>query len=502
MTVLTKDKASNLMMRFAWGLEIILCLTGILIAFTLSYIGVSGGEEGLSFKTKLILTIGMLPLIGVALSELFKIPMVTGLIYAKTIKVKTAALIALAAICVLTFETMLTGQEQIFSLRSEHINKHKIEVNKLTEQNNLIDQKIESISALSPSDIKQEAEASLSAQLQPINEQIDDLRKRELSLRSSNDSAEVQELLRQVEFHSETKSGISNTYRLNLQAFNNEMKELNKNEQSELDGAFLKGGIRNKYAERRADIKKQITDLESTYRADIKRIDLKIAALNNKVADLSQPSEQLQDDLKIIASQIMALQQDKNKLIKANNENVASLLQESKNSKAIIDELNIQKASITEELNAIRDLLALSANESFMHRLCALYYGVDNLADLTEEQVGNFALIFMMSVAAVVSLAGPALTFIAYSLHVQNDDAPKRFPMRAMAKSLIKRARSPKVITKIKEVEVEKEVTKQVPVEIPLFIQVPVPTDPKDLPKMEELKPAQLRPIAVAGGRA
>ena len=45
-----------------------------------------------------------------------------------------------------------------------------------------------------------------------------------------------------------------------------------------------------------------------------------------------------------------------------------------------------------------------------------------------------------------------------------------------------------------KEVEVPK------PVEIPLFVQVPVPTDPKDLPKMEEVTPEQMRPIASNGG--
>ena len=56
----------------------------------------------------------------------------------------------------------------------------------------------------------------------------------------------------------------------------------------------------------------------------------------------------------------------------------------------------------------------------------------------------------------------------------------------------------------VKEVPIEKIVHKEVevpkPVEIPLFVQVPVPTDPKDLPKMEEVTPDQMRPIASKGG--
>ena len=56
----------------------------------------------------------------------------------------------------------------------------------------------------------------------------------------------------------------------------------------------------------------------------------------------------------------------------------------------------------------------------------------------------------------------------------------------------------------IKEIEVEKikyeEVIKPEPVEIPIFVQVPVPTDPKDLPKMEELTKDNLKPISSIGG--
>ena len=80
--------------------------------------------------------------------------------------------------------------------------------------------------------------------------------------------------------------------------------------------------------------------------------------------------------------------------------------------------------------------------------------------------------------------------------------------------ALIKRLRNPKIVTEIKEIEVEKEVIKEVivekikyeevikpkPVEIPIFVQVPVPTDPKDLPKMEELTQDNIKPISAIGG--
>ena len=42
MRALTKKDTTGWMMNFAWTLEIILCLTGILIAFSMTYIGVGG----------------------------------------------------------------------------------------------------------------------------------------------------------------------------------------------------------------------------------------------------------------------------------------------------------------------------------------------------------------------------------------------------------------------------------------------------------------------------
>ena len=516
MTINTKEQASNFKMKFAWSLEVIFCLTGLLIAFSQSYIGITNSKSGLSTETLLILLVGMLPMVAIALSELIKIPLMTGIVFSRSIFVKLFAGSVLFYVCVLTFESMMIGQEQMYSLRAKPVKEYRLDENRLAEKIALIDEKIVTIGSLSASDIKREAEASLNAQLNPINEQIDDLRKRELSLRSNNDSAEVQELIRQVDLASTNKQNITSTYNLNLQTLNEQLKQLNNNEQTELQNAIFKGGIRSKYSNDRSSIQKQISALNNDFRSDIELINQDIENLNKQIAFLSKPSSQLKDDLALIAAQIIDLQNNKNNIIQSNNKNVLSLLEDSKNKKALIDDLNIEKASFAEELNTIRDKLATSANESFIHKIAAMFYGVDNLADLSEEQVGSFALFHMMTIAFVVSIIGPALTYLAYKNQLQNDNKPRKFPMRALAKSVLKRVRSPKVVTKIKEIEVEKEVIKEVPVEkiryeevikpepveIPIFIQVPVPTDPKDLPKIDELKPTQLRPIAAVGGRA
>lgn len=518
MTILTKQDASNWMLKFAWTLEVILCITGVLIAFTLSYIGVSAGGGELTFEQKLILIIGMLPLVGVALAELFKIPMMTGIMYAKSKVAKCIGMFALGAICFLTFETMLTGQEQIMALRSEQIKVQKQRQHYLEEQIALYSAQIIDIDNLKPSDIKKEANEGIQAQLASLNEQIDDLRDREQTLKSSNNSAEVNELLRQIESINQSKLTLIDNHRVNLASLNEEKLTLAKNEQAELSSAtFFKGKIKKDYVDRRESLDREKTALVQNYEESLNNFEKKIASLDAQVAKLSKPSELLQQNLALIGSQIIDLQNQKNEIIANTNKQIELNVENAKNSRARIDELNLIKAQLSQELNQVRDNLSASTGESFIHRLAALYYGVDNLADLTEEQIGNFALIFMMSVASVVSLAGPLLTYLAYSLVIQ-EDAPKKRSLKNTLRlgiiSIIKRIRSPKVVTKIKEVEVEKEVIKEIPiekiryeevikpevVEVPIFVQVPVPTDPKDLPKIEELEPDNLHPIRAAGG--
>ena len=392
MTILKKQDASNWMLRFAWTLEVILWITGVLIAFTLSYIGVSAGGGELAFDQKLILIIGMLPLIGVALAELFKIPMMTGIMYAKSKVAKCIGMFALGAICFLTFETMLTGQEQVYSLQAEQIKVQKQNQHNLEEQIALISDQIEAIDNLKASDIKKEANEGIQAQLASLNEQIDDLRDREGTLNSSN--AEVNELRRQIDSINLSKSNLIDSHRANLSALAAEKLTLNENEQIELSNAtFFKGKIKNDYAARRESIDQEKSVLIENYKNDLNDFDKKIASLDRKVAKLSKPSESLQQNLVLIGTQIIELQNQKNEIISNTNKQIELSVENAKNSKARIDELNIAKAQINQELNYVRDDLSASTGESSIHRLSALYYGVDNLADLTEEQVGNFALI-------------------------------------------------------------------------------------------------------------
>ena len=236
----------------------------------------------------------------------------------------------------------------------------------------------------------------------------------------------------------------------------------------------------------------------------VKSMDRKISTANNVIEKLSVPSRKVKTSINSITTEILALQKEINlRIEKANNEVDATLANTASNNQRI-NGLQIAKLELGAELNLVRDRIAASSNQSNIHRLAALYYGIDNPADVSQKDISIFALIFMASIAFVVAVAGPLIAFISLRNHVEGD-APKpnktALAIRRVAVALRRRLLKPKVITKITEIEVEKEIIKEIPVEkiiyekievptpfeVTKFVGVPVPTDPRDLPSSPEI---------------
>ncbi|MEL0238959.1 MAG: hypothetical protein VW946_05805, partial [Gammaproteobacteria bacterium] len=232
----------------------------------------------------------------------------------------------------------------------------KKDVNRINEKINLIEKQINSISKLTPAEIKNEANAGIQAQLTAINEQIDDLRGREESLVSSNNSAEVSELLRQVKQLEESKKVLVENHRITLKEINNEKLSLNSDEQNELEnvGIFRKGGVENKFTQRREDLETRRSTQIQSFNSEIDSADRAIGKLNRKIAKLSEPSETLKSSLELIASQIIDLQNEKNEIIKSNNKQVELSVLEAKNSKAKISSLMMEKVELTEKISSLQ----------------------------------------------------------------------------------------------------------------------------------------------------
>jgi len=101
---------------------------------------------------------------------------------------------------------------------------------------------------------------------------------------------------------------------------------------------------------------------------------------------------------------------------------------------------------------------------------------------VTRIEADNVAFFWFGSLALIVSTIGVSLAFGAYILKypVEGFPAKKRTKSRIIKalmltlRRLRKRLRNPKIVTKIKEVEVPIEVVKEVPVDKVVFKEVPV----------------------------
>ena len=69
--------------------------------------------------------------------------------------------------------------------------------------------------------------------------------------------------------------------------------------------------------------------------------------------------------------------------------------------------------------------------------MAGIFYGVDNLADLSEDQVGVFEQVFMISIALGVSIIGPILSYLALKLQKESEEPKRKSVRQALRKMLI-----------------------------------------------------------------
>ena len=216
-----KQKQSKRLISFAWALEIIFCITGILIAISLSIVGLQDAE--LTNTEMIGIGMGFLPLFAIAIVELAKIPLVQGMLLAKSFLSKGIAALLLLLLCAMTFETMSTGLEQNIANREHTIKQNRLEVNELEQEIQLIDDKIMVLQDLKPEEIRLEEDANLKLSLSAIDGEIQNLKDRELEIRDSLKSTEIEELKRQLSGVEQAKSNETQFYKDQVAQLNNEL---------------------------------------------------------------------------------------------------------------------------------------------------------------------------------------------------------------------------------------------------------------------------------------
>jgi tetrahydromethanopterin S-methyltransferase subunit B len=116
------------LVKFAWGVEILAVLIGLLISLMVSisvYREISFSERGFEFADLSAILVAGLPFMLVAVVELCKIPLATAMMFAKHFVWRLGFLVAVLLLSIITFETMLNGFERNFSNLTLSIDEQK-----------------------------------------------------------------------------------------------------------------------------------------------------------------------------------------------------------------------------------------------------------------------------------------------------------------------------------------------------------------------------------------
>ena len=128
---MTNNKLHNMgkgLVRFAWGVEILAVIIGLLISLMVSvsvYRELSSSVNGFRFADISSIMVAGLPFVLVAVVELCKIPLATAMMFAKHHGWRLAFLIFVLLLSIITFETMLNGFERNFSNLTLSIDEQK-----------------------------------------------------------------------------------------------------------------------------------------------------------------------------------------------------------------------------------------------------------------------------------------------------------------------------------------------------------------------------------------
>lgn len=141
-----ENKFGKRLFLFAWAVEILAASLGLLLSFFVAYDAFNKNSEA-SGSSILNAVMGALPFTLIAIIELTKIPLASGLYRVRNYGWKFLILIALVALTTVTFETMFTGLERQMTNITAKITDGKTKIQELLSVNRDLQNEIASIQA-------------------------------------------------------------------------------------------------------------------------------------------------------------------------------------------------------------------------------------------------------------------------------------------------------------------------------------------------------------------
>ena len=496
---------SHQLLRWAWALEITFVILGLLVALSFAL----SAYEGFITKGHLeiaewnLIIIGSAVWVAVAFTELLKIPVTKGIIFTSSYLVKFISFLFLLFICLITFESIFTGLERSLTIRESLVNESRMKIFRIQNNIDLLDKEIQSIEVIDDFTIKKDSQETVKLQLTNLDDQIESLKIQIKELESPSESNKILALNNQIIFYEEDSERLNQSLVENKKLLNERLILVQEDERNELRNSFIWGrsDIREKYNAKRSLIEVQDNEVSKKINASIENNKEAIKNLNFEIQSLSSVGPENKLKINFYKSEIKNLIEKKSSILSDSNRRISQKISSSDLNSKKIDQINNEKFQLIQAIDNHRSDINKNGQD-VIYSIAKRVFDVDEVADLSSEQVNFVALVIIVSLAGIVAFSGPLLTLIAMSNVPINKNYKKTLTfyrwLKLLIFELIKKIRKPKRIIKYVEKEVEvikevpvKKIVKEIieipkPVEITRYVGIPVPKKIDELPTLEE----------------
>jgi hypothetical protein len=487
------EEQYKMLIILAWAMEIIAATIGLAVAITFGYQSYNYqiNQGSLSTAAYISIMLGTLPFIMIAFAEILKIPIAKIIYDANKVSVRIIYSIIIVAITILTFETIMLGLERQYHNITIQVTDPLRKVSQHKEKIINLEDRLKRIQELTPEKMRENFNAKI--QIAEDNYQA--------SKKLEDDNFNENKIL-DTSFEGAT------------------IKALQK-DREDLKTRFIekKKDIRNKISETRDEkrkksaelatakdtffgtndpadiIRKQIKTLdddEKIYKDERKQIEVQynqeLLTLDNKIKELQSElnrKESSRKSKKDYKSAINILKNKRKKDLEAIDKENKELEKQIKNDRSNVRKIKTEISNFKENIEVLNSTIDKAASESQIYRLAMIFQWAfrdegelkaARPSDITRDEADTVAMWWFGSVSLIVSTLGAALAFGYFILNNQEkiikSTSNKKPPsssinraFRLVLRALRKRLKEPKIITKIREKEVPKEVIKEIAVE-------------------------------------
>ena len=247
-----------------------------------------------------------------------------------------------------------------------------------------------------------------------------------------------------------------------LSGFSNDIKEWKaRNGQIDIEISSLRLSNASQLSSSASDFKRESTKIYNAYEKETDRLYQKISKLNKRMARNTQFKTEINDiNKRKQARQLKySLELERIDAFRTIQENRLS----TKSTR--IDVLDAELSPLKDKALELENKVLAAYSGTQIYRIARTAYGIERGQRITEKQLSLVATVWFGSLAGIVSTMGIFLAFGAFILRhpeasFQEDQRNNRKngsikrPLRLMLRALRKRFKDPKIVIKIKEVEV------------------------------------------------